>query len=141
MELWRLPATEMARLIELKELSPVELAESALSRISECEPTVNAFVTVLAEQARDRARSAESEIAGGNYRGPLHGIPVAIKDVIDTSGVPTTCSSKVRENDAPDRDPVVVASLKNAGAIIIGKTHTHELAYGGITPQTRNPRD
>lgn len=139
MEPWELSASEMSRLIAAKELSPVELTESALARVEAIEPSVNAFVTVMADEARTQAKAAADEIARGHHRGPLHGIPVGIKDLIDTAGTPTTSSSKVRESFVPDEDAVVVTQLRNSGAVILGKTHTHEFAFGAVTPQTKNP--
>ena len=136
-----LSITEAARQIEARELSPVELVQSALDRIEEVEERLHAFVVVLADQALDAARQAEKEIADGGYRGPLHGIPVGIKDLYDIAGLPTTSSSAVRADHLATADSACVARLREAGAVVVGKTHTHEFAYGVITPTTRNPWD
>jgi aspartyl-tRNA(Asn)/glutamyl-tRNA(Gln) amidotransferase subunit A len=128
-----------AERIQSRELSPVELVQSALDRIEEVEPRLNAFVVTTGEQALEAAQQAEKEIADGGYRGPLHGIPVGIKDLYDVVGVPTTSSSAVRSDYLPTEDAASVALLRAAGAVIVGKTHTHEFAYGVTTPKTRNP--
>jgi aspartyl-tRNA(Asn)/glutamyl-tRNA(Gln) amidotransferase subunit A len=136
-----LTITDAAKLIERRELSPVELTRACLDRISQVEDRVHAFVVVLQDEAIAAAKEAENDISGGRYRGPLHGIPVGIKDLYDMAGVPTTASSAVRADYVPTEDSATVASLRQAGAIIVGKTHTHEFAYGAITPTTRNPWD
>ncbi len=132
---------EAARHVQQGTLSPVELVQSALDRIEEVEGRLNAFVVVTAEQALDAARQAQEEIAGGGYRGPLHGIPVGIKDLYDVAGLPTTSSSAVRAEHVATEDSACVARLRDAGAVVVGKTHTHEFAYGVLTPTTRNPWD
>ncbi|MGY1670621.1 amidase [Geodermatophilus sp. SYSU D00710] len=136
-----LSLAEAARHIEQRTLSPVELVQSALDRIDRVESRLNAFVVVTAEQALEAARKAEQEIGDGGYRGPLHGIPVGIKDLYDAVGLPTTSSSAVRSDHHPQEDSACVARLRNAGAVVVGKTHTHEFAYGVLTPTTRNPWD
>lgn len=136
-----LSLTELAGKLKARDLSPIDVVEACLQRIETTEDKLNAFVRVLAECARTEAKQAESEIAGGNWKGPLHGVPVALKDLYDMAGIPTTASSRVRTNWTPDADSAVAANLKNAGAIIIGKVHTHEFAYGAVTPTTRNPWD
>lgn len=128
-----------AEAISTRTLSPVELVDSVLTQIDRVDSAVSAFVTVTAEDARRRARRAEDEIAAGHYRGPLHGIPLAIKDVIDMAGVPTTASSAVLADNVPAADAAVVAEMLFAGAVSVGKTHTHEFAYGTTTPQSSNP--
>ncbi|MFH8348999.1 amidase [Streptomyces sp. NPDC018045] len=133
-----LPLTEAARLIADRALSPVELTTSVLDRIAAVDPKAGAFVTVTGEAALRSAAEAEREIAAGHHRGPLHGVPVALKDLIDVAGVPTTASSRVRADHTPDADAAVTERLRAAGAVLIGKTHTHEFAYGLTTPQTRN---
>jgi aspartyl-tRNA(Asn)/glutamyl-tRNA(Gln) amidotransferase subunit A len=110
-----------------------------LARIAALDPSVQAFVTVLDESARRRAAAAESEIAAGRFRGPLHGIPIAIKDIYNTKGVKTTCCSKVRQNHVPTEDATVVRKLEDAGAIILGKVSTHEFAFGFDSAPTKNP--
>ncbi|PWW22306.1 aspartyl-tRNA(Asn)/glutamyl-tRNA(Gln) amidotransferase subunit A [Geodermatophilus normandii] len=136
-----LGVAEAARQIEQRTLSPVELVQSALDRIDEVEDRLNAFVVVTADEALEAARQAEREIADGGYRGPLHGIPVGIKDLYDVAGLPTTSSSAVRSGYLPTEDAACVARLREAGAVVVGKTHTHEFAYGVLTPTTRNPWD
>jgi aspartyl-tRNA(Asn)/glutamyl-tRNA(Gln) amidotransferase subunit A len=131
----------VAKDLQSGRLSPVDLVEVALARIELVEPKVNALVEVYATRAREAARTAAAEIAAGHYRGPLHGVPLAIKDLFDVEGFATTASSKVRADHIASDDAHAVAMLKRAGAIPIAKAHTHEFAYGGITPQTRNPWD
>ncbi|MFI0261928.1 amidase [Streptomyces sp. NPDC017056] len=135
---YRLTLTEAARLIADRALSPVELTTSVLDRIAAVDPKSGAYATVTAEAALRSAREAEREIAAGRHRGPLHGVPVALKDLIDVAGVPTTASSRVRAGHVADADAAVTERLRAAGAVLTGKTHTHEFAYGLITPQTRN---
>ncbi len=141
MKPYQLSITEAARSISSGELSPVELTRSALERIEEVDDRLRAFVVVTAEQALEAAAVAEKEIADGGYRGPLHGIPVGIKDLYDVAGLPTTASSEVRADYMATEDSACVQRLRDAGAILVGKTHTHEFAYGIITPTTRNPWD
>jgi aspartyl-tRNA(Asn)/glutamyl-tRNA(Gln) amidotransferase subunit A len=120
-----------ARLIETRELSPVELIEGRLDRIARLDGRLHSFIRVLADDARREARSAEAEIAAGRYRGPLHGIPVGLKDIYETAGVATTGHSKVMQDHVPQADAVAVAKLREAGAVIVGKLATHEFALGG----------
>ncbi|MFK0294031.1 amidase [Streptomyces sp. NPDC090442] len=127
--------------IRARELSPVELVDSVLDRIEQVEPQLGAYVTVTAERARRSARAAERETADGRFRGPLHGIPMGIKDMIDVAGMATTASSRVRGGHRADEDSTVAARLAAAGAVLVGKTHTHEFAYGLTTPQTHNAWD
>jgi aspartyl-tRNA(Asn)/glutamyl-tRNA(Gln) amidotransferase subunit A len=140
-ELWNLTLAEASALIASREMTPLELTESALARIDDVDGRVGAFVTVTADAAREAAARATAEIADGGVRGPLHGLPVAVKDLIDTAGVLTTASSAVREHHVPEADAAVMTALRRAGMIMVGKTHTHEFAYGGVTPTTRNPWD
>jgi aspartyl-tRNA(Asn)/glutamyl-tRNA(Gln) amidotransferase subunit A len=127
------------------EMSPVELVKALLDRIERLDPRVNAFLLVDADAALKEAHAAEAEAAQGRLRGPLHGIPVGIKDIIDVAGLPTTCHSKIFENDAAARtDAECVARLRAAGAIVLGKLSTHEFAIGGPSfdlpwPPARNP--
>jgi aspartyl-tRNA(Asn)/glutamyl-tRNA(Gln) amidotransferase subunit A len=141
MQPYELTLAEAAEKIKAKELSPVELTESALARIESVELKITAFATVTADTARKAAEQAEQEIAAGRYRGPLHGIPMGIKDLYETAGVATTSSSKVRRDYVPAQDSAVVEKLTAAGMVMVGKTHTHEFAYGAVTPTTRNPWD
>src|SRR6266478_3309418 len=141
-----LTIAEAARLIERKELSPVELVESRLDRIARLDGRLNSFIRVLAEEARADARAAEAEIAADRYRGSLHGIPIGLKDIYETAGVATTGHSKVMQDHVPRADAFSVARLRDAGAIVMGKLATHEFAFGGPSfdlpwPPARNPWD
>src|SRR5258708_7219838 len=141
-----LTIAEAARLIERKELSPVELVGSRLDRIARLDGRLNSFIRVLADEARAAARAAEAEIAAGKYRGPLHGIPIGLKDIYETAGIATTGHSKVMQNHVPKADGFSVARLRAAGAIVMGKLATHEFALGGPSfdlpwPPARNPWD
>src|SRR5687767_12058937 len=122
---------ETAPRIACGELSPVDLLESCLARI-EARHDLNAFIRVMSQEARKDAAQAASEIARGDYRGPLHGIPVSIKDLIDIAGVPTTSGSAVPAR-IPTEDAPIVSRLRDAGAILIGKTNLHEFAFGTTT--------
>jgi aspartyl-tRNA(Asn)/glutamyl-tRNA(Gln) amidotransferase subunit A len=139
MQAYELSLTEAAAQIRSRQLSPVELVDSCLARLDAVEPSISAFATVTADRARTAATAAERDIAGGDYRGPLHGIPVGIKDLYDVEGVPCTSSSRVRAGRVPTADSAVVERLRRAGMVLLGNTHTHEFAYGAITPTTRNP--
>ena len=136
---------ELAPLLQARKLSPVELVRAHLDRIAAVNPTVNAFITVTAEHALEQARKAEREIAAGRYRGPLHGVPYAAKDLIATKGIRTTNGSKVTANWIPDRESTVTARLDRAGAILIGKLNLLEFAMGsgqrGLDGPARNPWD
>lgn len=122
---------ELSSSFRTKKISPVEIARIALDRIERIGPSLGAFITVTAESAMAAARSAETEIAAGRWRGPLHGVPVALKDLIDTAGVRTTSGSELHKDRLPDTDAEVVRKLKEAGAVIVGKNNLHEFAYGG----------
>ena len=132
--------------IRNRKVSPVEVTRLFLEGIERINPILNAYVTVTADDALADAKRAEDEIAQGRYRGPLHGIPFSIKDNIATKGVRTTAGSKILDQWIPDFDATVVAKLKEAGAVILGKTNLHEWALGGTTINpfygtTRNPWD
>ena len=136
--------TTIATLYRQKKLSPVELVETLLGRIEQLNPSLNAFITVTAEAARQAAARAEKELFGGLDRGPMHGVPVALKDLVATRGVRTTCGSRVRADDVPTADAEIVRRLKEAGAISLGKTNLLEFAYGVVHPDfgpTLNPHD
>ncbi len=112
-------------------VSPVELTTACLARIEKLNPKLNAFITVTAESALTEARQAEAEIRRGDWRGPLHGIPIALKDLIDTAGIRTTAASLLFKDRIPTEDAEVVRRLKLAGAVLLGKQNLHEFAYGG----------
>ena len=124
---------ELAPRLAAREISPVEVTEAALARLEQLEPQLNAFITVTAESARHAARAAEAAILAGHYLGPLHGIPVAIKDLYATRGVATTFGSPLYADWVPDFDAAAVEQLKRAGAVLLGKTNLHELAYGSTS--------
>jgi aspartyl-tRNA(Asn)/glutamyl-tRNA(Gln) amidotransferase subunit A len=129
-----------------RKVSPRELTRECLGSIERLNPVLNAFITVTAESALAEAKTAEKEISEGNWRGPLHGIPVALKDLIDTKGVFTTAASALFKDRIPAEDAEVVRLLKNAGAVLLGKQNLHEFAYGGSSMisyfgEVRNPWD
>lgn len=130
LELCYLSAGQLSRLIKNKNVSPVEIIDAHLARIGETDKTLNSFITLLPEQARSAARRAETEIQAGNYLGPLHGIPVGLKDLFNTGGVRTTSGSRIFDNFVPDRDCTVAARFRHAGAILLGKLNMHPFAYG-----------
>jgi len=141
-----LTITALSPRIKSGEISPVELTKLFLERVGRLNPGLNAFVTVLADSAQAEAKTAEKEIQSGKYRGPLHGIPISIKDNLATTGVRTTGGSKILADWKPNFDATVVTTLKAAGAINLGKTNMHEWALGGTTINpffgtTRNPWD
>jgi aspartyl-tRNA(Asn)/glutamyl-tRNA(Gln) amidotransferase subunit A len=127
----RLGILQTSELLRRCAVSPVELTEHCLGRIEKLNPTLNAFITVTREWALREAREAEAQIRRGKWRGPLHGIPIALKDLIDTAGVKTTAASALFANRVPDEDAAVVRRLKAAGAVFLGKQNLHEFAYGG----------
>ncbi len=126
----QLTLADAASLLQSRRLSPVTLVKAFLDRIDRFNPRINAFITVLHESAMEQARVAETEIANGNWRGPLHGIPVGVKDNIDTAGIRTTAASAVFADRVAAVDAEVITRLKAAGAIIIGKLNMHEFAQG-----------
>ncbi len=137
---------EASELLRRKEISPVELTTKCLARIEELNPTINAFITIMHEPALAEARAAETEISAGNWRGPLHGIPIGLKDLIDTAGIKTTCGSALFADRVPTKDAYIVQRLKSAGAVLIGKQNMQEFAYGGTSTSSyfgpvRNPMD
>jgi aspartyl-tRNA(Asn)/glutamyl-tRNA(Gln) amidotransferase subunit A len=121
----------LAPRLRRKEVSPVELTGACLDQIEKLNPTLNAFITVTADSAMAEARAAEIELSRGEWRGPLHGIPVALKDIIDKAGTRTTAASALFQNRVPTEDADVVRRLRAAGAVILGKNNLHEFAYGG----------
>jgi aspartyl-tRNA(Asn)/glutamyl-tRNA(Gln) amidotransferase subunit A len=137
---------ELAPRLRRKEVSSVELTRACLDRIEKLNPTLNAFITVMAESALAEAKAAEIEISRGEWRGPLHGIPIALKDLIDTAGTRTTAASKLYQSRVPSEDAEVVRRLREAGAVILGKNNLHEFAYGGSSlisffGDVHNPRN
>jgi aspartyl-tRNA(Asn)/glutamyl-tRNA(Gln) amidotransferase subunit A len=140
-ELAWLSASDGATAIRTGAISPRELIEAVLARIEALDTATGAFVTVTAESALADADRLGVEARSGGLRGPLHGVPVAVKDIVDISGLATTCSSRVRAGHRAAADATIVERLRAAGAVIVGKTHTHEFAYGGICPATRNAWD
>jgi|RhiMethySRZTD1v2_1073278.scaffolds.fasta_scaffold00200_53 aspartyl-tRNA(Asn)/glutamyl-tRNA(Gln) amidotransferase subunit A len=141
-----MPLAEASRRIRAREMSPVDLTQALLARIERLDPAINAFLLVTAESALAEAKTAEAEIARGHWRGALHGIPYAAKDLIDVAGLATTCHSKLRRDHRAAADAAVIAQLRAAGAVLIGKLALHEFAYGGPAfdlpwPPARNPWD
>jgi amidase len=130
---------EIAARVYARELSPVALAEALLHRIAVVDPKLHSYTRVTAEEALADARRAEAEIATGRYRGPLHGVPIAIKDICFTKGVPTTFGMAVYKDFVPDFDATVVARLRQAGAVILGMLHLHEGAFAEHHPDTPKP--
>ncbi len=140
----RMTIAQMSRAIRRRALSPVELAQAHLARIAQLNPRLNAYVAVTGERALAEARTAESEIASGGWRGPMHGVPFALKDLYDTAGIVTAGGTKVLAERVPERDATVTRKLREAGAVLLGKTNTHEAAYGVTTDnphygRTHNP--
>ncbi|HWP45613.1 MAG TPA: amidase [Candidatus Limnocylindrales bacterium] len=139
-----MPATDLVAAFLAKKLSPVEVMDAVIARIERINPIVNAFCTLTLEEARQKAKEAEVAIMRGDRLGPLHGVPVSIKDLVITKGVRTMRGSKIYENYIPDEDAPVVERLRDAGAIMLGKTTTPEFGWKGVTDSpvtgiTRNP--
>ena len=137
---------DVAKLIKAQKLSPIELVDVCLQRIENLNPDLNAFITILAEEARAQAQAAEAEVKAGKWRGPLHGIPVGIKDFYDTAGIRTTAAFEHFKDRIPAKDAVGVRKLKEAGAVLIGKTNMHQLGMGTTGLESyfgpvRNPWD
>ena len=143
-DMWTLATLSNA--LARKELSPVEITRGCLDRIEEFDTDINAFLTVVGDRALAAAAKAESEILNGHYRGPLHGVPYASKDLFLTRGIRTTCGSKILESFVPDYDAAMIERLDDAGAILLGKLNMHEFAFGttSVNPHfgaVRNPWD
>ena len=140
-----LTASELSRLIQSKEVSPVEATEAFLDRIEQVDSKLNSYITVTREEALKAARDAEQSIASGGYLGPMHGIPIAVKDQVNTAGILTTGGSKILSDFIPQEDSTVISKLKQAGTVLLGKLNMSEFAMGEIfdhpygTP--RNPWD
>jgi aspartyl-tRNA(Asn)/glutamyl-tRNA(Gln) amidotransferase subunit A len=142
--LYQLSIADAAQLIGSRKLSPLEYTDALLARIEALDPQLNAFITVTADLARKQAREAETEIMAGRYRGPLHGVPFALKDIYDTQGILTSGGSKVCSDNIPTSDATTTRLLYDAGAVLLGKLQTHEFAHGGPSfdlpwPPARNP--
>jgi aspartyl-tRNA(Asn)/glutamyl-tRNA(Gln) amidotransferase subunit A len=136
--------SEIARAYAARTLSPTELVQSLLDRTARLDPQLNVYIRLEADAAMQAAREAEAEIGRGEIRGPLHGVPVGVKDIIDVAGLPTTCHSKILLDNIAAADAVCVAKLREAGAVVMGKLSTHEFAIGGPSfdlpfPPARNP--
>ena len=143
-DLTDLTIAEAAARIRARDLSPLELTEAYLHRIELLNTRINAYITVTSNRALDDARRAADEVAAGTIRGPLHGIPIALKDLYATAGIRTTAGSKILADWVPEQDSTVARRLREAGAVLLGKTNTHEFARGGTTNNphygaTRNP--
>src|SRR5436190_5860102 len=132
-DLKKLTLSSAAALISRKAISPVELTEAVLRRIERLNDRMRAFITVTADYALEKARAAERELTTGKSLGPLHGVPISLKDLYDTKGIRTTAGSKVFENRIPSEDATVVRKLQEAGAVLVGKANLHEFAYGVTT--------
>ena len=139
-----LGVAEGSELLRTKKLSPVEWTRALLDRIAALDPHYNAFLVVTADTALAEAKKAEADIAKGQWRGPMHGVPYGAKDIFDVAGLPTTCHSKIRVNHRANSDAFVIRKLREAGAILLGKLALHEFATGGPAfdlpwPPARNP--
>ena len=146
LDIANLTIARAARALQDREVSPLELTDAYLQRINRLNPAVNAYITVTAERAREDARHAGDEIAKGHVRGPLHGVPIAHKDLYETAGIRTTGGSRIHAGHVPAADGSVVRKLREAGSVLLGKLNTHEYAYGVTTNNphfgpTRNPWD
>ncbi|MDA2809064.1 amidase [Nocardiopsis sp. RSe5-2] len=141
MQPYEMTLASAAEAVRARRLSPVELVDSVLARIDEVEADLGAYVSVTADRARRAAERAEREAADGRPLSPVHGTAVALKDLIDVAGLPTTASSRVRAGHTAAADSAVAERLAEAGTALVGKAHTHEFAYGLTTPQTRNAWD
>jgi len=144
LELCRLSVAAVSRALHAREFSSLELTDAYLNRIEQLDPRINAYITVTAERARTDARRATEELAAGRSRGPLHGVPVALKDLYETAGIRTTGGGKIHSDHVPAADCTAARKLRDAGTILLGKLNTHEYAYGVTTNNphygpTRNP--
>ena len=126
----RLTIDEFARKVRSKETTAAAVLEQCLERIQADNPRLNAFILVMADEARRQARRADAELAAGEDRGPLHGVPISIKDLFDVTDTPTTAASRVRDGHVASSDATAIARLRHAGAVLIGKTNLHEFAFG-----------
>src|SRR5438105_1081050 len=128
-----LSISELSELIRARKISPVEITRTTLDRIEKLNPKLNAYITVTSDAAMKSAKEAEAEIQLKKWRGPLHGVPIAVKDLFDTAGVKTTAGSALFKDRVPTEDAEVIRKLKLAGAVLVGKTNMHEFAFGGTT--------
>ena len=135
-DLLSLSLSEVSKRIRAKQVTSVELTRALLDRIKVYNPKLNAYITVMHDQALAQAAQMDAEIKANRFRSPLHGIPIALKDNIDTAGTPTTAASEVFDDRVPSEDAEVVRRLREAGAITIGKTNLHEFAAGGSSAST-----
>jgi aspartyl-tRNA(Asn)/glutamyl-tRNA(Gln) amidotransferase subunit A len=145
-ELWYLSVQELGALLRKREVSATEVAQSFLERIARLDPKIHAYLTVAASEALEAARRCDWELISGVDRGPLHGIPLAVKDLVDTAGIRTTSGSRILADRVPQQDATAVARLRAAGAVIVGKTNLNEFACGVTTTNahygdTHNPWD
>lgn len=145
-KLTQLDLAEVSQSLQRKKVSPVELTQACLAQIEQLNPELNAFITITAESAMEEAKAAEKEIARREWKGPLHGVPLAVKDLAETAGVRTTAGSAVLKHYVPSEDAEIVRRLRQAGAILLGKLNLHEFAYGGSGlighfGPARNPRN
>ena len=139
-----LSIVEASERLRTGDVTSSELVEASLARIAETDGTLHAVITLLADEARAAAAEADGEIADRRWRGPLHGVPIGLKDIYSTAGIRTTCHSRLLRDNVPAEDAETVARLKAAGAIVVAKLATHEFAFGGPSfdlawPPARNP--
>src|SRR5471032_2029290 len=137
---------QFGRRLRARELTAVRATEECLRRIEADNPKLNAFIRVMGDEALQQARQADQELVAGQDRGPLHGVPISIKDLLDIKGVPTTAGSRVRDGHVAERDAPTIAHLRQAGAVLVGKTNLHEFAFGTTNEDSafgpaRNPHD
>ncbi|MDR7437507.1 MAG: amidase [Armatimonadota bacterium] len=137
----RMTLADLSRAIRARDVSPVEVTRACLERIQRLDRVLNAFITVTADRALEDARRAEAEILRGHWRGPLHGVPVALKDIFATAGIRTTCGSRILRDWVPAADAAVVRRLAEAGAVLLGKLNMSEFALAGIHPDYGPPRN
>ena len=130
---------QFGRRLRARELTSVRTTEECLRRIEADNPRLNAFIRVMGDEALQQARQADQELTAGQDRGPLHGVPISIKDLLDIRGIPTTAASRVRDGHVAERDAQVIAHLRMAGAVFVGKTNLHEFAFG--TTSEDRPRN
>ncbi len=133
-EIHYLQLNQLSEKLASKDISPVELTRHFLQRIEKLEPTLNAFNVVTEALALEQAETAEKEIMNGTYRGPLHGVPIAVKDIFFTEGIPTTAGMAIHKNYTPDYEATVIKKLRDAGAVLLGKTNLTEGVYGEHRP-------